>query len=102
MLAHLARVPEGKAGALSAEIARTWGTKLRAEVGLRAVGVAIRDIDATMTPMKYGIGAGAFVGLGVGTAIGTIYVRGGADFMTFSNDNVSATPNGALGLELPL
>lgn len=113
LIGHTARIPDqAVAWAGSIEASRTWGqrTGVRLELGLRGlVAAVIRDAKSECSDpcqmdssAKVGFGGGAFLGLGYTTSLGTFYVRGGADLMQFDGEQLAITPNGTLGLELPL
>lgn len=110
LLGHVARVPDATALGLTLEVSRTWGRRVRGEIGARAVAAVVlserigfcESFDCPMeTTPEGGIGGGAFVGLGVGLSFGTVYLRAGADVMMFEHEDPMITPNGTLGLELP-
>jgi hypothetical protein len=112
LLGHVASVPGAYATALSAELARRWGQRVRAELGGRALAAVVRDSDLHCVQVvgacemtvrsSVGIGVGGFVGLGLGTAFGTFYVRAGGDVTRFEGEGATVKPTGTLGLELSL
>jgi len=104
LVGHFVSIADKRIGALSAEVSWTSGSRLRTEIGGRAVSVLIHDEGAMSTLSYVGFGAGACLGLGLVTSIGTVYARVGADLVHFSTamDSVTVTPSGELGFELPL
>lgn len=113
LIGHTARIPDqAVAWAGSIEASRTWGqrTGVRLELGLRGVVAAvIPDVNSECSApcqmdssANVGFGGGGFLGLGYTTSLGTFYLRGGADLMQFDSEELAITPNGTLGLELPL
>ncbi|MGE0868584.1 MAG: hypothetical protein AB7P03_08480 [Kofleriaceae bacterium] len=105
-LGHFTWLPELRGYAATLELAHTWFHQVSPEVGIRAASAMITNTDGDTIRMTgrnvYGFGAGAFVGLGLYTSIGRLYVRGGYDLLRFSTDETVLAPNGSIGIELPL
>jgi hypothetical protein len=110
LVAHAVKVPGGAVAAASLELSKTWGQRVRAEAGGRAIGSVTfhDDVDCDsgecmQTWSKQGaFGVGGYFGVGVRAAWGTVYARAGVDFVGSTLDPVTPTPSGALGVELPL
>jgi hypothetical protein len=108
LIGHAVRVPGGGVVAATFEVSHTWGRRVRAELGGRAIAM-IRiddnvDCDSGTCMQVWStypaFGAGAFFGIGLQRTWGVVYARAGVDVAGMGNRD--ATPSGSLGVELPL